>query len=106
MNNSSNEEKEKRYKECQKEANKIFRNEKHRYTQDILIEMNQNHRDNRKRQVYQNISKISGGFKKRGNFLPGEDGILITSHQNIEKKWIEYFEKNVLNYEKFAEAIL
>ncbi|KAL4084269.1 hypothetical protein QTP88_028094 [Uroleucon formosanum] len=35
LNESSNEEKERRYKECQKEANKIFRNEKRRYTQDI-----------------------------------------------------------------------
>ncbi|KAL4082894.1 hypothetical protein QTP88_029548 [Uroleucon formosanum] len=105
LNESSNEEKERRYKECQKEANKIFRNEKRRYTQDILKELNQNHRDNRTRQMYQNISKFSGGFKKRNNFLAGEDGTLITSQQDIEKKWTEYF-KDLLNCDEPAETFL
>ncbi|KAL4084248.1 hypothetical protein QTP88_028073 [Uroleucon formosanum] len=105
LNESSNEEKERRYKECQKEANKIFRNEKRRYTQDILKELNQNHRDNRTRQMYQNISKFSGGFMKRNNFLAGEDGTLITSQQDIEKKWTEYF-KDLLNCDEPAETFL
>lgn len=89
MNDSLNEEKKGRYKECQKEVNKIFRSKKRRYTLDILRGMNQQHRDNRTRQVYQNINKISGGFKKRHRFLAEEDGTLITSQQDIEKKWRE-----------------
>ncbi|KAL4084268.1 hypothetical protein QTP88_028093 [Uroleucon formosanum] len=55
--------------------------------------------------MYQNISKFSGGFKKRNNFLAGEDGTLITSQQDIEKKWTEYF-KDLLNCDEPAETFL
>jgi len=49
--------------------------------------------------MYQNISKISRSFKKWYNFLAEEDGTLITSQQDIEKKWTEYL-KNLLNCEE------
>jgi len=92
LSDSSNIEKERRHKDFQKEANKIFRNEKRRYAQDILREMNHHYRNNRTKQVYQNINKVNVSFKKRNKFLAGVDGTLITSQQDIEKKWMECFE--------------
>ncbi|KAL4096954.1 hypothetical protein QTP88_021820 [Uroleucon formosanum] len=44
-------------------------------------------------------------FQETNNFLAGEDGTLITSQQDIEKKWTEYF-KDLLNCDEPAETFL
>jgi len=67
--------------------------------------MNQKYRDNRTRQAYQNISKISEGLWKQNRFLAEEDGTLIKSLQDIEKKLMECFE-NLFNSEKPADTFL
>jgi len=61
-------------------------------------------RYNKTRQVHQNISKISGGFKKQNRFLAREDRTnnFTIGYRNI---WMEYFE-NLLSCEEPAETFI
>ncbi|KAL5239046.1 hypothetical protein ACI65C_006456 [Semiaphis heraclei] len=83
LNNPYNREKMMAYKECQKEANNIFRYEKQKYTKDVLEEAEIDHKVNRTRQLYKKINSIRGGYKKHEKFLKNDDGSLVTQQDKI-----------------------
>ncbi|KAL5246419.1 hypothetical protein ACI65C_013827 [Semiaphis heraclei] len=83
LNNPYNREKVMAYKECQKEANNIFRYEKRKYTKDVLEEAEIDHKVNRTRQLYQKINSIRGGYKKHEKFLKNDDGSLVTEQDKM-----------------------
>ncbi|KAL4100807.1 hypothetical protein QTP88_020836 [Uroleucon formosanum] len=91
LNNPYNREKVMAYKECQKEANNIFRYEKRKYTKDVLEEAEIDHKVNRTRQLYQKIKSIRGGYKKHEKFLKNDDGSLVTEQDKVLEKWRQYF---------------
>ncbi|XP_060846231.1 uncharacterized protein LOC132925892 [Rhopalosiphum padi] len=91
LNNPYNREKVMAYKECQKEANNIFRYEKRKYTKDVLEEAEIDHKVNRTRQLYQKINSIRGGHKKHEKFLKNDDGSLVTEQDKVLEKWRQYF---------------
>ncbi|XP_050528039.1 uncharacterized protein LOC126898133 [Daktulosphaira vitifoliae] len=69
LDDPTNREKMMAYKDCQKEANKIFRYEKRKYTKEVLEEAESNHRVYRTRQLYQKINSIRGGTKNMRSSL-------------------------------------
>jgi len=58
-----------KYKESQKEAVKIFRYEKQKYTKDVLEEAKIDYRVNKTRQLYQKINSIRERYKNHQKFL-------------------------------------
>jgi len=91
LNDQHDREKEIVYKECQKSASRVFRNEKRKYTQNLLEEAEVDSRMNRARQLYQKINSIRGGFRKHNKFLKNEDGSLTTGQEEMLEKWRQYF---------------
>ncbi|KAL4084333.1 hypothetical protein QTP88_028157 [Uroleucon formosanum] len=98
-------EKESVYKECQKSASRVFRNEKRKYTQNLLEEAEADSRMNRARQLYQKINSIRGGFRKHNTFLKNEDGSLTTGQEEMLEKWRQYFGQ-LLNCENSEETFV
>ncbi|XP_008181820.1 uncharacterized protein LOC103309055 [Acyrthosiphon pisum] len=105
LNDQHNREKEIVYKECQKSASRVFRNEKRKYTQNLLEEAEVDSRMNRARQLYQKINSIRGGFRKHNKFLKNEDGSLTTGQEEMLEKWRQYFGQ-LLNCENPEETFV
>ncbi|XP_025421560.1 uncharacterized protein LOC112691510 [Sipha flava] len=103
LNDQHNIEKEIAYKECQKSASRVFRNEKRKCTRNLLEEAEVDSRMNRTRQLYQKVNSIRGGYKKHNKFLKNEDGSLTTGQEEILEKWRQYFGQ-ILNCENPEET--
>jgi exonuclease III len=103
LNDQHNRRKEIMYKERQKNASKVFRNEKRKYTRKLLEEAEVDAKMNRTRQLYQKINSIRGGFRKHIKFLKNDDGSLTTGQEEILEKWRQYFGQ-LLNCENPEET--
>jgi len=78
LNDQHNREKQTTYKEYQKSASRIFRNEKPKYTRKLSKEAEADFKMNRAKQLYQKINSIKGGYRIHNKFLKNEDGSLTT----------------------------
>jgi len=54
--------------------------------------------------MYKRINDLTGGYEKRERFLKDDDGSLITTNEELVKKWEDYFD-NLLNCEEPNEVI-
>jgi len=61
------------------------------------------YRAHRTRDMYKRINDLTGGYKKRERFLKDDDGSLITTNEELAKKWGDYF-YNLLNCEEPGEV--
>jgi len=86
-----------RFRTRQREACKILRCEKRKYIQNIVEMAELDYKAHRTRDMYKRVN-ISG-YKKIERFLRDDDGSLITTSEELAKKWGVYFEK-LLNCEK------
>lgn len=53
----------------------------------------------RTRDLYKRVNDLRGGYKKKERFLRDDGGSLITTSEELAKKWGVYFEK-LLNCEE------
>ncbi|KAL4148126.1 hypothetical protein QTP88_002420 [Uroleucon formosanum] len=92
-----------RFRTRQKEASKILRCEKRKYVQNILETAELDYKTHRTRDMYKRVNDLRGGYKKKEKFLRDDDGSLITTNEELAKKWARYFEK-LLNCEEPNET--
>ncbi|CAI6355867.1 unnamed protein product [Macrosiphum euphorbiae] len=92
-----------RFRTRQKEASKILRCEKRKYVQNILETAELDYKTHRTRDMYKRVNDLRGGYKKKERFLIDDDGSLITTSEELAKKWASYFEK-LLNCEEPNET--
>jgi hypothetical protein len=92
-----------RYKTRLREASNILRCEKKKYLQDMLEKAELDYKSHKTRDMYKQINRFAGGYKKKERFLKNYDGILITSSEEIFKIWGKYFDK-VLNCDEPDEV--
>jgi len=94
-----------RYRCRRKETNNILRCEKRKYIKDMIDEAETEYRRNRIRKLYQRVKNLKGDYRKKERFLKNEDGSLITTEEELAKKWASYFDK-LLNCEQLSEICL
>lgn len=61
------------------------------------------YRADRTRNMYKRINDLTGGCKKKERFLKYDDGSLITTNEELAKKWGNYFD-TLLNCEEPEEV--
>jgi hypothetical protein len=88
-----------RFRTYQREACKILRCEKRKYIQNIVEMAELDYKAHRTRDMYKRVNDLRGGYNKKERFLRDNDGFLITTSEELAKKWGVYFEK-LLNCEE------
>jgi len=92
MEDINNENNFKIFKTRQKEAHNIIRREKRKYMKDIIVSTENNYRGHRTRELYQQVNKLGGKYKKKERFLKDNMGSLITMDEALIARWKSYFE--------------
>jgi len=50
------------------------------------------YKENRTRDMYKCMNDLTGGYKKKERFLKDDNGSLITTNEELAKKWGNYFD--------------
>lgn len=72
-----------RYKTRLREASSILRCEKRKYLRDMLEKAELDYKSHKSRDMYKQINRLTGGYKKKDSFLKNDDGMLIISSEEI-----------------------
>jgi len=104
LTDTGNEETLRRYfRTYQKEASKTLICEKRNYGQNILETAELDYKAHRTRDIYKRVNDLRVGYKNKERFLRDDDGSLITTSEELVKKWANYFQK-LLNCEEPNET--
>ncbi|CAI6370121.1 unnamed protein product [Macrosiphum euphorbiae] len=98
LNDTRNEELFARYKTRLRETSNILRGEKRKYVRNIMVNAELDYKAHRARDMYKRINYLTGGYKKKERFLKDNNGSLITTNEELAKKWGDYFD-TLLNCE-------
>jgi len=79
------------FKTRQKEAHNIIRCEKRKYMKNIIVRAENNYQGHRTKELYQQINKLGGKYKKKERFLKDNVGSLITTDEALLERWKTYF---------------
>lgn len=98
FNDTRNEELFARYKTRLRETSNILRGEKRKYVRYIMDNAELDCKVHGARDMYKRINYLTGGYKKKERFLKDDNGSLITTNEELAKKWGDYFD-TLLNCE-------
>ncbi|CAI6347758.1 unnamed protein product [Macrosiphum euphorbiae] len=104
LNDTRNEELFARYKTRLRETSNILRGEKRKYVRNIMVNAELDYKAHRARDMYKRINYLTGGYKKKERFLKDDNGSLITTNEELAKKWGDYFD-TLLNCEHLMKSI-
>lgn len=91
LNNMENEQLKENYYRIRKDTQRLLRQKKREYFNNILSEAQDDFQHHRSRQLHQNVKKATNNYKKREIFVKDKQGNMVTNEKDISKRWIEYF---------------
>lgn len=91
LHNMENEENKQIYFRIRRDTQILLRQKKREFYNNVLKEAEDDFTHHRSRQMYQNLKKATGGYKRREKFVKDTDGNILTNDEQIAKRWKDYF---------------
>jgi hypothetical protein len=71
---------------------------------DIIVSSENNYRGHRTRELYQQVNKLGGKYKRKERFFKDNMGSLITTNKALIERWKRYFD-DLLNCNEPEELL-
>jgi len=98
------EKEEQEYHHKRKAAHKIIRNNKKTYTKNVKESVEEDHKHNNTRKIYQTVNQFKKGYQHKFSMIRNKKGELAMNTKEKAEIWKEYFDK-LLNTEEPRELI-